>query len=69
MHLNDLHPADGSHKIKRRVGRGASSGWGKTSGRGQKGQKAVLVAAFVQVLKAVSCLCRCVFQSSVSAHA
>ena len=40
MHLNDLHPADGSHKTKRRVGRGAGSGWGKTSGRGQKGQKA-----------------------------
>ncbi len=40
MHLNDLHPADGSHKTKRRVGRGSGSGWGKTSGRGQKGQKA-----------------------------
>ncbi len=40
MHLNDLHPADGSHKTKHRVGRGAGSGWGKTSGRGQKGQKA-----------------------------
>ena len=40
MYLNDLHPADGSHKTKHRVGRGAGSGWGKTSGRGQKGQKA-----------------------------
>jgi large subunit ribosomal protein L15 len=40
MHLNDLHPADGSHKAKRRVGRGAGSGFGKTASRGQKGQKA-----------------------------
>lgn len=40
MHLNDLHPNDGSHKVKRRVGRGPGSGWGKTASRGQKGQKA-----------------------------
>ncbi len=40
MQLNDLHPADGSKKAKRRVGRGQSSGFGKTAGRGQKGQKA-----------------------------
>ena len=40
MQLNDLHPADGSKKGKRRVGRGQSSGFGKTAGRGQKGQKA-----------------------------
>ena len=39
MRLNDLSPAIGSKKNKRRVGRGAGSGWGKTSGRGQKGQK------------------------------
>ncbi|MDA1076616.1 MAG: 50S ribosomal protein L15 [Proteobacteria bacterium] len=38
MHLNELTPAAGSHKNRRRVGRGAGSGWGKTSGRGQKGQ-------------------------------
>jgi large subunit ribosomal protein L15 len=40
MQLNDLHPAAGSKKAKRRVGRGQSSGFGKTSARGQKGQKA-----------------------------
>lgn len=40
MNLNDISPAAGSHKTKRRVGRGAGSGWGKTAARGQKGQKA-----------------------------
>lgn len=40
MQLNDLQPAAGSKKAKRRVGRGQSSGFGKTAGRGQKGQKA-----------------------------
>ena len=39
MKLNDIKPAAGSHKTGRRVGRGAGSGWGKTSARGQKGQK------------------------------
>ena len=39
MRLNDLHPAKGSKRAKRRVGRGPGSGWGKTAGRGQKGQK------------------------------
>ncbi len=40
MHLNDIKPSAGSKKTKRRVGRGPGSGWGKTSARGQKGQKA-----------------------------
>lgn len=40
MRLNSLSPAQGSKKAKRRVGRGAGSGWGKTAGRGMKGQKA-----------------------------
>lgn len=40
MQLNDISPAPGSRKSKRRVGRGAGSGWGKTSARGQKGQRA-----------------------------
>ena len=40
MRLNDLQPGEGARRPKRRVGRGAASGWGKTSGRGQKGQKA-----------------------------
>lgn len=38
MKLNDLKPAEGSRKVRRRVGRGIGSGRGKTSGRGQKGQ-------------------------------
>lgn len=39
MHLNELSPADGSRRKRRRVGRGPGSGWGKTCARGQKGQK------------------------------
>jgi large subunit ribosomal protein L15 len=38
--LHDLHPAPGSRKPARRVGRGHGSGRGKTAGRGTKGQKA-----------------------------
>ena len=39
MNLNDMSPAAGSRRPRKRVGRGAGSGWGKTSSRGQKGQK------------------------------
>ena len=39
MKLNELSPAPGSKKNRRRVGRGPGSGLGKTSGRGHKGQK------------------------------
>ena len=39
MRLNELHPAEGSKKDSKRVGRGIGCGWGKTSGRGHKGQK------------------------------
>ena len=35
--LHSLKPAPGSHKKRKRVGRGEGSGVGKTSGRGQKG--------------------------------
>lgn len=38
--LNQLHPPKGSRKNRKRLGRGESSGLGKTSGRGHKGQKA-----------------------------
>ncbi|KAI0461232.1 hypothetical protein LJB42_001249 [Komagataella kurtzmanii] len=38
--LSNLHPSEGSSKSQKRVGRGPGSGLGKTSGRGQKGQKA-----------------------------
>ncbi len=39
MSLNNLKPAAGSRKTAHRVGRGIGSGWGKTCGRGHKGQK------------------------------
>ena len=38
MRLNTIKPADGSEKNVRRVGRGIGSGFGKTAGRGHKGQ-------------------------------
>ena len=40
MRLNTLKPAPGSKKDRHRVARGGGSGWGKTAGRGHKGQKA-----------------------------
>jgi large subunit ribosomal protein L15 len=39
MRLNNLKPAAGSKSANHRVGRGIGSGWGKTAGRGHKGQK------------------------------
>ena len=39
MKLHELSPAPGSRKARKRVGRGDSSGLGKTAGRGDKGQK------------------------------
>lgn len=38
MRLDDVHRGIKKHKKRRRVGRGPGSGWGKTSGRGHKGQ-------------------------------
>jgi large subunit ribosomal protein L15 len=40
MKLNTLKPAAGSKQSRHRVGRGVASGWGKTAGRGHKGQRA-----------------------------
>lgn len=40
MRLNELAPAKGARKAKKRVGRGPGSGHGKTAGRGAKGQNA-----------------------------
>jgi large subunit ribosomal protein L15 len=40
MRLNELSPARGSRKDKKRVGRGPGSGWGTTAGRGTKGENA-----------------------------
>ena len=37
MRLNELSPAPGSKRARKRVGRGMGSGHGKTSGRGHKG--------------------------------
>lgn len=38
--LENLHPAPGSNRSKKRLGRGPGSGVGGTSGKGHKGQKA-----------------------------
>lgn len=38
MKLHELKPVDGATHYKKRVGRGTSSGTGKTAGRGTKGQ-------------------------------
>jgi large subunit ribosomal protein L15 len=40
MKVHDLHPAPGSTKARRRVGRGTAGKGGKTAGRGTKGQGA-----------------------------
>lgn len=39
MRIQDLRPAEGARKAKKRVGQGIGSGLGKTSGKGMKGQK------------------------------
>lgn len=38
--LSNLRPAPGSHRNRKRLGRGPGSGTGKTSGKGHKGSKA-----------------------------
>ena len=40
MYIHELSPAAGSKKDVKRIGRGHGSGWGKTAGKGHKGQKA-----------------------------
>ena len=40
MKLHELKPNEGARDVRKRVGRGTSSGTGKTAGRGQKGLKA-----------------------------
>lgn len=39
MEIKDLHPAPGATHSRKRLGRGAGSGTGKTAGRGLNGQK------------------------------
>lgn len=40
MNLHELKPATGARKSRKRLGRGIGSGFGKTSGKGHKGQNA-----------------------------
>lgn len=40
MKLHELSPAPGSTRTAKRIGRGHGSGWGKTAGKGHKGQLA-----------------------------
>ena len=40
MELHDLRPVKGSKQAPKRIGRGHGSGWGKTAGKGHKGQNA-----------------------------
>ena len=40
MQLHEFSPAAGSTRESKRIGRGHGSGWGKTGGKGHKGQKA-----------------------------
>ena len=40
MELHDLVCTEGSKKKSKRIGRGHGSGWGKTAGKGHKGQNA-----------------------------
>jgi large subunit ribosomal protein L15 len=39
MNLTDLQPTEGATHRKKRIGRGIGSGWGKTCGKGTKGDK------------------------------
>lgn len=39
MNLHELYPFPEEYKNRKRIGRGSGSGWGKTSGKGHKGQK------------------------------
>ena len=39
MNINELKPAEGSKKERKRIGRGHGTGWGKTAGKGHNGQK------------------------------
>lgn len=38
MRLHELYPFPEEYKNRKRIGRGSGSGWGKTSGKGHKGQ-------------------------------
>src|SRR5438270_4147396 len=40
MRLHDLKPSEGSHRSRKRLGRGNATGQGTTAGKGTKGEKA-----------------------------
>lgn len=40
MNIHEMKPATGARKSRKRIGRGIGSGFGKTSGKGHKGQNA-----------------------------
>ncbi len=40
MRLHELYPFPEEYKQRKRIGRGSGSGWGKTAGKGHKGQNA-----------------------------
>ena len=63
MKLHELKPAEGSRKVRNRVGRGTSSGNGKTSVVVKKVKKLVAVAEFALVLKVDKLHCSVVFQN------
>ena len=63
MKLHELEKNIGATHSKKRVGRGSGSGLGKTSGKGQKGQK---VVASTQYSKADNYHYIVVFQKEVS---
>ena len=62
MRLNELVDNEGARKKRVRVGRGTSSGKGKTAGRGVKGQTSRSGVA-IKGLKAGKCRSICVCQS------
>lgn len=68
MKLHELKPAEGSTRVRRRVGRGLGSGMGKQSTRGAKARTLEPAAAYVRDLKAARCLCTVVFQSAASKY-
>lgn len=59
MGLGNLAPAPGSHRNRKRLGRGPGSGTGKTSGKGHKGSRRARVtmarAATSRISKAARC--------------
>ena len=66
MKLHELKPAEGSRKVRNRVGRGIGSGNGKTAGKGHKGQNARSGMVFVLASKVVKLHYSVVYQNAAS---